>query len=292
MSATELVSCDPSPWTLCSSLAHQMLQDVDISVVVTLYNYEEYVCECLESLVAAIRYDSTLNVEVIVVDDASTDAGPAVVKEMALTHPDMPLLLVQKLLNGGLSQARNLGLRLSRGAAAFILDADNLIKPACLSELYVHLRKTGAAAVYPCIEKFSSSDQRIVGTVSDRPFDLTQLLVANYIDAMAMFSVDSLFGVGLYDVGMIHGWEDYDIWLSFGFAGLRVESHPSVLASYRVHADSMLNRLTEHALEVGRYLYLKHRKSLPMLPEDAVLFGSLKKLFYTPDSTSDQSVSP
>jgi glycosyltransferase involved in cell wall biosynthesis len=264
----------PAPWTLKSNLAYETLYQVDVSVVVTLYNYQEYIGECLESLVAAIRFDPALVVEVIVVDDASTDSGAAVVMAMAQAYPDLPLLLVKKSQNSGLSRSRNLALKLARGQAAFILDADNLIKPACLSLLYDHLRQSEADAVYPCIEKFWTLDGKVVDTVSSQPFDLTRLLSANYIDAMAMFSVKSLFEIGLYDVGMVHGWEDYDVWLSMGFAGLRVESLPRVLGGYRLHADSMLIRFTSHALEVGRYLYDKHRHALPSLPEDAVLFGS------------------
>lgn len=263
-----------TPWSLKSNLAYETLASVDVSVVITLYNYEEYIGACLESLVVAIRSDPSLVVEVIVVDDASTDSGVAVVMAMAQAHPDLPLLLVQKRQNSGLSRSRNLALKLARGQAAFILDADNLVKPACLSLLYDHLRQSGAAAVYPCIERFWSLDGKVVDTVSSQPFDLMRLLSANYIDAMAMFSIQSLFQIGLYDVGMVHGWEDYDVWLTMGFAGLRVENLPKVLASYRLHDDSMLIRFTSHALEVGRYLYDKHRQALPFLPEDAVLFGS------------------
>lgn len=270
----EHLSVGLPPWRLSPNPAYQALGAVNVSVIISLYNYSNYIRDCFESLVASIRFDPSVSVEVIVIDDASTDDGALVLLAASLACRDIPLLLVQRRQNAGLSHARNLGLSLSRGMAAFMLDADNTVKPACVATLYRCLSVTGAAAAYCRIEKFCASDGTLVGTISDHSFDLHRLLAANYIDAMAMFSVSALFGVGLYDVGMVYGWEDYDIWLAFGFAGLRVENVDDVLASYRVHADSMLNHLTEHALEVGRYLYAKYQQSLPQLAADSTLFGS------------------
>lgn len=274
MIQTEPETDGSTAWTLAGNTAYDSLQDVDVSVVISLYNYAEYIGECLESLAESIRFDPSLAIEVIVVDDASTDGGDALVSASSDANPDIPLLLVQKQHNAGLSQARNLALRLSRGKAAFILDADNTVKPPCLSTLYRHLSRTGAAAVYGCIEKFSADDGGAIGTVSDQPYDLDRLLVCNYIDAMAMFSITALFQIGLYDDKMIHGWEDYDVWLSLGFKGMRVENLDETLSSYRVHTDSMLSRLTEHVLDVGRYLYQKHQPTPQQISGKDVLFGS------------------
>ena len=263
------------PWSLRCNPAYQALEAVDVSVIISLYNYCDYIEDCFSSIVASIRFDASVSVEVVVVDDASTDDSVLILLAASLTCTDIPLLLVQRRQNAGLSHARNLGLRLSRGTAAFMLDADNTVKPACVATLYRCLCMTGAAAAYCRIEKFCASEGTVIGTISDHSFDLCRLLVANYIDAMAMFSVSALFNVGLYDIGMIHGWEDYDIWLAFGFAGLHVECVDDVLARYRVHADSMLDRLSVHALEIGRYLYAKYQQSLPQLADDSPLFGSV-----------------
>jgi len=273
MTIEEHVALGGPPWRLRANQAYEALQDIDVSVVITLYNYAGYIEECFESLVASIQFDVSISVEVVIIDDASTDDGALVLLASSLAHRQIPLLLVKSRHNGGLSHARNLGLRLSRGSAAFILDADNTVKPPCISRLYRCLRETGANAAYGQIEKISALDGSIVGLVSNQRFDLARLLAGNYIDAMAMFSIAALFEAGLYDVGMIHGWEDYDIWLAFAFAGMRVEYVEEVLACYRVHADSMLNRLNEHVPKVGRYLYLKYQQLLPQPAADSLLFG-------------------
>ncbi len=286
MTIEEPVALGEPSWRLKANQAYQALRSVDVTVVITLYNYAGYIQECFESLAASIHFDNSISVEVVIIDDASTDDGALVLLASSLSHRQIPLLLVKSRHNAGLSNARNLGLRLSRGFAAFILDADNTVKPSCISSLYRCLRETGAVASYAQIETFSALDGSIVGLVSNQPFDLALLLSGNYIDAMAMFSVATLFKVGLYDSGMIHGWEDYDIWLALGFAGLRVAYVEEVLACYRVHADSMVNRLNEHVPKVSRYLYLKYQQLLPHLAADSLLFGVPVGLLLEPEGCS------
>ena len=121
-----------------------------VSVIIPCYNVSEFV----EKAIHSILKQSYSKLEIWIIDDASTDDGALVLLAASLACGDIPLLLVQRRQNAGLSHARNLGLSLSRGMAAFMLDADNTVKPACVATLYRCLSVTGAAAAYCRIEKF------------------------------------------------------------------------------------------------------------------------------------------
>lgn len=88
----------------------------DLSVVMPMYNAEEWVGEAIESVLA--RADGLL--ELIVVDDGSTDSGP----EIAAAFGDPVRLVWQE--NAGPSRARNVGVGQARGALVGFLDADDI----------------------------------------------------------------------------------------------------------------------------------------------------------------------
>lgn len=271
------------PWTLRETRAYGVFPDVDITVVITLFNYTSYITACLDSVVASILFDQSLAVEIVVVDDASTDSSRESVHRWMLAHDDQRVVLIHKQFNTGLPDARNLGIRMSRSELIFVLDADNSIEPSCLSTLHAALEGSSCSAAYPMIKKFDSDTGKALGFASDRPFNMEDLVHSNYIDAMAMFKKSALFSIGLYDVDMIYGWEDYDLWLSLGFAGHAVLAVPLPLANYRVHGDSMLQRLNERVLDVARYLLAKHGARLPASDLPDKVFGIQKAVLFEAD---------
>lgn len=97
-----------------------------VSVVVPVYNVEPYVKVCLDSIDAQ-TYE---NVEIVIVDDGSTDNSRAVCDEFAQNSTRSVKVLVQK--NSGLSAARNSGIRNCAGDFIVFVDSDDV-----LSRLYV-----------------------------------------------------------------------------------------------------------------------------------------------------------
>jgi CDP-glycerol glycerophosphotransferase len=92
-----------------------------VSVIVPIYNVEPYLKSCLDSLVAQAR-DCTL--DVVLVDDGSTDASPSIAEEYVERHPYMRLV---RKRNGGLGQARNVGAESVRGDYLVFLDSDDVL---------------------------------------------------------------------------------------------------------------------------------------------------------------------
>src|SRR4030095_11050674 len=94
-----------------------------ISVIVTLYNYGAYIRECLKSLEDAQTAAIPGGIEVVIVNDASTNDSlkQAIVAQRNSRHS---VRIIDKQLNTGLADARNIGLQLARAPYAFIMDAD------------------------------------------------------------------------------------------------------------------------------------------------------------------------
>lgn len=92
-----------------------------LSVVIPMYNVEEYIAECLHSVLKQTYRD----LEIIVVDDGCTDGSVAIVKQFQNEYPNRIQLVHQE--NGGLSAARNTGIQLAKGDYLTFLDSDDYI---------------------------------------------------------------------------------------------------------------------------------------------------------------------
>lgn len=117
-----------------------MIQRPDISVIVPCYNAEKYLSVCLESL----RAQKELQVEMIFINDGSTDATAAILDEFAAAEPRANVIHVE---NGGVSAARNRGLDMARGSYIAFVDADDALEGGSLFALYQQAVHTGAQIV-------------------------------------------------------------------------------------------------------------------------------------------------
>lgn len=99
-----------------------------ISVIIPMYNTEAYIRQCIKSVCNQTYH----NLEIIVVDDGSTDQGVNICKELK-EHDDRIYLVEQE--NRGVSAARNRGLDMATGKYVFFLDSDDAIHPLLFEEL-------------------------------------------------------------------------------------------------------------------------------------------------------------
>ena len=111
-----------------------------VSIVVPVYNVEEYLPRCLASITA----QTYRNIEVILVDDGSTDGSGKICDEASAV--DARISVIHKT-NGGLSDARNAGLSKVRGAWVFFLDSDDYISPCCIEVMLGAALASGAEIV-------------------------------------------------------------------------------------------------------------------------------------------------
>lgn len=247
-------------WELVSNQASRDCVQPAVSVVITLYNYSAYIQGCLDSVRASKTDGLPGGFEVVVVDDGSTDSSVKLVEAYMAVHA-LPICLVKKLVNSGLADARNIGLRMARAPLVFILDADNEIRPDCLLAHYHALVSSDCAMAYGYINRFDPITRQSLGIMSNCEWDARELVFRQYIDAMAMVKKEIVLRLGGYspEYGAIlpQGREDYDLWLKLAQAGYSGKMIPRILSDYRVHGQSMLQQLTPFRHESSMYLLRK-----------------------------------
>lgn len=121
-----------------------------ISIIVPIYNVEKYIRTCIESILA----QTYRNVEVIIVNDGSTDQSLAVISDLICSHHNVKVIN-QK--NQGVSVARNTGIDVATGKYITFVDPDDKIMPGFVSSLYQIADKTGADIVRGSFRDFNGN---------------------------------------------------------------------------------------------------------------------------------------
>ena len=211
-----------------------------VTVAVSLYNYEKYIISCLES----VKSQAISDLDLIVVDDCSTDGSREVVCDWHEHNGSRfnRYTLISHKVNSGLAASRNTGFAHARTEYVFVLDADNLLYPRCLERLVPALENCDASFAYCYLEKFGK-ETCIQNT---KPWDPTSLQYDNMIDAMVLLRRSVWEKAGGYSTNEIMrlGWEDFELWFKIARNkgwGVQV---PEILARYRVHRKSMLHTTT------------------------------------------------
>ena len=100
-----------------------------VSVIIPIYNTEKYLRACVDSVI----HQTYANLDIVLVDDGSTDGSPDICD--AFAAQDHRVQVVHKP-NGGVSSARNAGLRAARGDYIIWLDSDDTYEPCAVEKLY------------------------------------------------------------------------------------------------------------------------------------------------------------
>jgi len=131
-----------------------------ISVIIPVYNVEEYLEKCINSVIA----QTYRNIEIIMVDDGSTDKSGTMCALLA--EKDSRIVVIHKA-NGGLSSARNAGLNIAKGDYIGFVDSDDWIEPDMYECLISNMLKENAdisiCGIYYNRESKTKTDRDITG---------------------------------------------------------------------------------------------------------------------------------
>lgn len=202
------------------------------SAIIPAYNQGGYLVEAIGSVLR----QTLANLEVIVVDDGSTD-GTA----QAAQGFDDPRVRYVYQDNRGLSAARNTGIRYARGRYLTFLDADDLFLPQKLELLVGALEKhpeigMAAGQAIPIDEHGHP-----VGRIFDKPLpdEPARLLMGNPLHVGSVVVRASWQArVGFFDESL-RSYEDWDMWLRLALAGCRAVWVPRPVSCYRFHRFQM-----------------------------------------------------
>jgi hypothetical protein len=235
------------------------LSKTKVTVLITLYNYGEYIEDCINSVIK----NNYKDLEILVINDCSTDDSLSKVIPY-LKNKDINITIIDNKINSGLLVSRNLGIEISLGDYIFILDADNQIYQDCIEEHLLKIESENTIACYGIIECFDLNGNH-VRNISNYKFDPNKLKWGNYIDAMAMFNKSKLISIGKYDDEMMNygiGLEDYELWLKISKLGLGVSFIEKPLSKYIIKDNSMLSYTKKYQNELQQYLNKKYNTYL------------------------------
>ena len=200
-----------------------------VSIVIPIYNHAGFLPDAIESVLR----QTYSNLEIVVVDDGSTDRTAEVVK----AYPRVRYLRQHRQ---GLAAARNAGLRACRGEYVVFLDADDRLLPNHVETgVRAFHARPDAALVCGDFCLFGSEERWHVHCCEPRPDHYASLLRCNFIGAVhsAMFRrvvVDELGGFSPH----LHACEDYELY--FRIARTHpIYCHHELVAEYRRHGSQL-----------------------------------------------------
>lgn len=253
-----------------------MLSDPLVSVLIPAYNHEEYVLETLES----IRSQSYENLELIILNDGSTDRTAEVIQDFAAIHIARfkRYVFVDKS-NEGVAATLNRGLTLTEGEFIFHIASDDVVASPMAIELLVKQIMKSPLIGMACgdadfIDKDGNPIQfvrkgrsyssfiewnfpNILGLDTIKDFGSYQsFLIGNYIPVGLLVRKEVYEQVGGYLSGKLV--EDYEFWLRLS-KEYRFQFYPATFAHYRVHGSNTVNMYGSKLRQEVVDLYLRER---------------------------------
>ena len=220
-----------------------------VSVVMPAYN----AAETLQASMSSALLQTHADVELLVVDDRSTDATWDIIQHQAAADPRV--VPMRQPRNGGVSAARNAGIEAATGRWIAFLDSDDRWYPDKLATQLEAMREAGAAVGYTAYERVDGSGRVLSRVRPPARASYAEMLKGNCIGNLT----------GMYDRAIgeprfgTMGHEDYVFWLGVvRMAGVAVCARPErVLASYLVRPGS----LSANKLRAARWQWRIYRQS-------------------------------
>ncbi len=243
-----------------------------ISVIIPIYKVESYLRECVDS----VCNQTYRNLEIILVDDGSPDNCGAICDEYAVN--DKRIKVIHKV-NGGLSDARNVGFAQSHGAYLMFLDSDDLLPKDAIDYLYKIITESNAQLAIGGRERFDDETGNVLDTdfhgeentvIHDRVGAMRQSLQQGCAAWARLYRREMHDGI-LFPVGEIN--EDEAIVMQILERCSKVILSNRIVYSYRCRPES----ITTTRFSVKKMVWQKHcadnlafvRENHPELEADA-----------------------
>jgi len=204
-----------------------------VSVVVPLYNYSRYIMDAILSCLC----QSVWNIEIVVVDDCSTDRSLEFARYMSTV--DDRVKIISHSANQGYSAAKNTGIRAAQGKYIRMLDADDMITLVGISKPLVYLEETGADFVHGIAYKLDGKNSTASYAQALRKQHKLVFDRRPKIHAQGVMYKKELHERCGYYPEELRSRSDKAMWANFKHNGVEMHKIDSKLAFYRIHNRSM-----------------------------------------------------
>ncbi len=247
-----------------------------ISIIIPSYNREHIILRAVKS----ILNQTYQNIELIIVDDCSTDKTTLLIREIMKKDSRVQLLVNEK--NRGPNYTRNSGIRHSKGKYISLLDSDDEWVPNTVEILWNKIRTTGpkVGAVYPGIRVISKNNIRDMypkfkGNI------FKDLLMRGTIGSYPLIKREVFKKTGLFDendILRVGGHQDYEMWVRIALY-YEFDCVNEILLHYHSQVDSITySSLIKHPFrKIKSYFYIwKKYKEYIQNDTDIYLFYCYK----------------
>lgn len=252
-----------------------------ISIIVPTYNVEKYIRTCIESILA----QTYRNVEVIIVNDGSTDQSLAVISDLICSHHNVKVIN-QK--NQGLSVARNTGIDVATGKYITFVDADDKIMPGFVSSLYQIADKTGADIVRGSFRDFNGNIPKDWVPDFNVPTNCGTIVLDQFLSSHISFVVwSSIYRLDFINSNHIRFTpgillEDIDFTTRAYMLAKLVATSPEPNYAYRIHRQgSILTTNNVQKMSLSEEKVISQFISMLKHEESDVLRSLILKSIYT-----------
>ena len=215
-----------------------------ISVVLPVYNGEQYLAEAIDSVLA----QSFANFELIMIDDGSTDGSQQILREYERRDSRVRVIVRE---NRGLATTLNDSIDVARGVWIARMDQDDIALHHRFECQLEWLESAGADIAGSWVRRFGSSDKRLVRLRQTDEAIKMELLFSSPFAHPAVMMRTELVRQLRYD----RTWEkaeDYDLWERAAEAGWKMTNVPEVLLLYRVHGAQISTRTANRQQQQGQ----------------------------------------
>lgn len=245
-----------------------------VSIVVPAYNHEEFIEECLESIVN----QDYPNLQIIVINDGSTDKTGDKIEGFIRRYGEVANLRYINKKNEGLIKTLNLGLRLAKGKYFCQIASDDMLLPGSITKrAYFMENNSHFDAVFAdafIVRMYEKTNERIFGKLKN-PYESARHTIRDLLTKKArlhfptgMFKRDFFIGIGGFDEGFRYDESYYIRYLVCLYANVGYLDEPVMY--YRYHGRNVsrgnpLRRIPEKMLALKKLSFLVKDNSLKRL---------------------------
>jgi glycosyltransferase involved in cell wall biosynthesis len=236
-----------------------------LSVIIPCYNYGRY----LEDCVASVVNQTLANVEIIIVDNGSTDPLTVTVVERYEQDPSVKVIRLNP--NIGLPAARNVGIEAAKAKFVCCIDADDMFELTYLEKALAFLQTdTSLGFVYPWARVFG--EEQLVWQTLD--FDPLLAREDNRSTVCGVYRKADWELCGRFNPEMHGGYDDWEFWIRLSMLGRRGLAIQEPLFLHRKHSSNMTN-----SAKLSREAWLEKMRGLaPSFYYDNALTARLSNL--------------
>lgn len=258
-----------------------------VSAVIAVYNGERYIRDAVKSVLE----DGLRDIEVVVVDDGSTDGTRDILSRIA----DPRLTVVDNGGNLGVAASFNRAMEAARGRHIAFLGADDISMPDRLATQYEFLENNpGIGVLGAWMRTFGSRRRLMRYPESDADIRIGNLFICSVGHPAVMLRRELFVGKGLFFNGSLRAGVDYELWSRAEAAGIRFHNLQRPLVRYRTHAGQITSRRRDEQLATDRMVkrFLLSRLGLTPSEQELDLHGDMifRKTVINDAATADAYV--